>query len=208
MKTNKVNGKEFKVKYTLRALFIFEQITKKPFEIKTLLDNYVFFYSIILANNDDNILEWNEFIDALDENPKLFTDINDIVNQSAKVEEIIDGEVGADGQKKSLSISELYAILTLKLGIAPDYVLDKMCMYEAKALLKYQYYKDKENWEQTRLLGYITVQVNSTKKIKINDILKFEWDEQNHENKPKLMEDSELQRLKQKAKTIIDNNIL
>lgn len=100
MKTIKINGKEFKVKYTLRALFIFEQITKKPFEIKTLLDNYVFFYSIILANNDDNILEWNEFIDALDENPKLFTDINDIVNQSAKVEEIIDGEVGADGQKK------------------------------------------------------------------------------------------------------------
>lgn len=96
----------------------------------------------------------------------------------------------------------------MKLGIAPDYVLDKMTMYEAKALLKYQYYKDKENWEQTRLLGYITAQVNSTKKIKINDILKFEWDEQNHENKPKLMEDSELQRLKQKAKTIIDNNIL
>lgn len=96
-----INGKDYKVKYTLRALFIFEQITKKPFEIKTLLDNYVFFYSIILANNDDNILDWNDFIDALDENPALFTDINNIVNQSAKVEDIIDGGEDSKGQKKS-----------------------------------------------------------------------------------------------------------
>ena len=30
-----------------------EQITGKPFEIKTLLDNYLFFYCMILANNKD-----------------------------------------------------------------------------------------------------------------------------------------------------------
>lgn len=97
-----INGKDYKIKYTLRALFIFEQITKKPFEMKTLLDNYVFFYSIILANND-NILEWNEFIDALDSDPTIFKQINDAVNQSVKVEDIIGGgeDDGSDGQKKS-----------------------------------------------------------------------------------------------------------
>lgn len=81
-------------------------------------------------------------------------------------------------------------------------------MFEAKSLLQYGYYKDKENWEQTRLLAYITAQVNSTKKIKITDILKFEWDENNNGKTAKLMDDSELQRLKEKAKAIIDNNIL
>lgn len=101
MKKITINGKEFKVKYTLRALFIFEQITKKPFEIKTLLDNYVFFYSILLANNDDNIIEWNEFIDALDNDPTIFKQINDMVNQSTKVEEITEGEEDSNGQKKS-----------------------------------------------------------------------------------------------------------
>jgi hypothetical protein len=67
-----INNKEYKVKYTIRALFIFEQITGKAFEIKTLLDNYIFFYSMILANNPENILDWNEFIDALDSDPSIF----------------------------------------------------------------------------------------------------------------------------------------
>lgn len=101
MKKITINGKDYKIKYTLRALFIFEQITKKPFEMKSLLDNYVFFYSIILANNED-ILEWNEFIDALDSDPTIFQQINEAINQSTKVEEIIGGDDdGSDGQKKS-----------------------------------------------------------------------------------------------------------
>ena len=97
-----INNKDYKVKYTLRALFIFEQITKKTFEVKTLLDNYVFFYSLILANNPDNILEWNDFIDALDNDPKIFKQINDLVNSSMKIEDLIGGdETDKDGQKKN-----------------------------------------------------------------------------------------------------------
>nr|DAT70513.1 MAG TPA: tail assembly chaperone protein [Caudoviricetes sp.] len=72
MNTITINNTEYKVKYTIRALFIFEQITGKAFEIKTLLDNYIFFYSMILANNPDNILDWNVFIDALDSDPSIF----------------------------------------------------------------------------------------------------------------------------------------
>ena len=47
-----INNKEYKVKYTIRALFAFEQITGKPFELKTVLDNYLFLYCILLANNE------------------------------------------------------------------------------------------------------------------------------------------------------------
>lgn len=81
-------------------------------------------------------------------------------------------------------------------------------MYEAKSLLNYSYYREQEQWEQTRLLAYITAQVNSTKKLKMTDILKFQWEENQKENKAKLMDDSELQRLKAKAQAIIDNYIL
>ena len=35
MKTIKINDKEYKVKYTIRALFYWEQITGKPFAINT-----------------------------------------------------------------------------------------------------------------------------------------------------------------------------
>ncbi len=78
MKTISIKNKEYKVKQTLRALFIFEQITGRPFEIKTMLDNYIFFYSVILANNPDNILDWDDFIDALDENPNLLNDFTEL----------------------------------------------------------------------------------------------------------------------------------
>jgi len=84
MNTIKINGIEYKVKYTIRALFIFEKITGKPFEVKTLLDNYIFFYSMILANNPDNILDWDKFLDALDNDPTIFNQLNDIVNNTQK----------------------------------------------------------------------------------------------------------------------------
>lgn len=90
MKTITIKGNEYKVKYSIRALFIFEQITGKPFEIKTLLDNYIFFYSMILANNKDIILDWNDFIDELDENPKLYAQISEIINEQNKKDNLFD----------------------------------------------------------------------------------------------------------------------
>ena len=36
MNTIKINGIDYKIKYTIRALFIFEQITGKAFKIETL----------------------------------------------------------------------------------------------------------------------------------------------------------------------------
>ncbi len=98
MKTINIKNKEYKVKQTLRALFIFEQITGRPFEIKTMLDNYIFFYSVILANNPDNILDWDDFIDALDENPNLLNDFTELNQEQNKVDALFNSE---EGEKKS-----------------------------------------------------------------------------------------------------------
>lgn len=89
MKSITINDKEYKVKYTIRALFIFEQITKKPFEIKTLLDNYIFFYSMILANNPDDVLDWNVFIDALDSDPTIYQQLNQLLNSEQKKQNLL-----------------------------------------------------------------------------------------------------------------------
>lgn len=53
-----------------------------------------------------------------------------------------------------------------------------MTFYEFTVYSKNYYKKDKESWEQARFNGYITAQVNSTKKLKITDIMKFPWDEE------------------------------
>lgn len=68
----KINGTEYEIRYSIRALFIFEQITEKSFSLDSTLDNYVFFYSMILANNQgEKPLSWDEFIDAIDNDPTL-----------------------------------------------------------------------------------------------------------------------------------------
>lgn len=102
MNTVNINGKECKIKYTLRALFIFEQITGKSFRIESLLDNYLLFYSMILACNNDNVPTWDEFIDALDEDPTILKDMNDVVEAQQKQSSLFNtNDDETDGEKKS-----------------------------------------------------------------------------------------------------------
>lgn len=95
-----INNKEFKLKYTIRALFIFEQIAKKPFEVTSTLDNYLFFYCMILANNPDTPLDWDEFIDAVDNDTNLILQLNEVIKESQKKNELFN-EVADNGEKKS-----------------------------------------------------------------------------------------------------------
>ncbi|HEY9543681.1 hypothetical protein [Prevotella sp.] len=99
MKTIKINNKDYKIKYTIRALFIFEQITHKPFAIKSLLDNYIFFYCLILANNKDNVLDWDEFIDALDSDSTLLKQLTNINEEALKKDAIFNDD--SSNEKKS-----------------------------------------------------------------------------------------------------------
>ena len=71
-----INEKEYNLKYTLRALFIFERITNRQFSIESTLDQYLFFYCLILASNPDTQLTFDEFINACDEDKDLFIKMN------------------------------------------------------------------------------------------------------------------------------------
>lgn len=82
-----------------------------------------------------------------------------------------------------------------------------MEFYEIGSLLKYQYMKDMETWEQARMLGFITARSNGTKIHKMEDLIKFSW-EKKYKEKPRLITDEELQKYKNKAKMIIENNML
>lgn len=66
-----IKDKEYKVKYTLRALFIYEQITGKVFSLQTITDEYLFFYCILAANNPEMNLTFDDLIDAIDEEPNI-----------------------------------------------------------------------------------------------------------------------------------------
>ena len=67
--------------------------------------------------------------------------------------------------------------MVLQCGIDPGYVLDRMEFYEIEALIENLWMKDKESWEQTRTIGYITAQCQSTKKFEPKSLMTFPWDE-------------------------------
>lgn len=51
-----------------------------------------------------------------------------------------------------------------------------MKFYEIEALIENMWMKDKTSWEQTRTVGYITAQCQSTKKISPQDMMPFPWE--------------------------------
>ena len=64
----------------------------------------------------------------------------------------------------------------LQCGIAPDYVLDRMEWYEMEALIENLWMKNRETWEQTRTISFVTAQCQSTKKLDPKEMMPFTWD--------------------------------
>lgn len=101
MKTVNINGKDYQIKQTVRGLFLWEQIAGRPFEVKTTLDNYLYYYCLILANNKDCELDWDAFLDAIDNDPSIIIEITKALADLSKLEKMLDsGEKEADGKKK------------------------------------------------------------------------------------------------------------
>lgn len=104
----------------------------------------------------------------------------------------------------------MIAILTLSMKFPPDYVLDRMEMYEVRNVFKYQYYSIKENWEQARLITYMIAQANSSKSLKIQDIVTFPWENENNDSNNidtnNEITEQDIKRLKEKAQQFLNSN--
>lgn len=72
MRTVTINGTECKLAYNLRSLFIYEEIAGHPYKGDKTIDNYMFMYAMIQANNKDFFLSFDELIDACDEDMNIF----------------------------------------------------------------------------------------------------------------------------------------
>lgn len=84
----RIKEHDYEFRQTIRGMFIFEQITQKAFEIKTLLDNYIFLYSVLLACNPDDAPTWDEFIDELDRNPETMSRMTAVIDRGNEVDEV------------------------------------------------------------------------------------------------------------------------
>nr|DAD94584.1 MAG TPA: tail assembly chaperone protein [Siphoviridae sp. ctREU2] len=75
-----IKDKTYKIKYSIRAMFVFEKLTGKLFKLESLMDWYIFYYSMILAGNPECTLLFDDFIDECDLNPVLVADIQNYLN--------------------------------------------------------------------------------------------------------------------------------
>lgn len=61
--------------------------------------------------------------------------------------------------------------------------------------MDYEFLSYKDSWEQARLISYLIAQTNTTKQLKLTDILKFHWEEEADTS----ISNEDVERLKQKA---------
>lgn len=91
-----IKEQTYKVKYSIRSLFIFEQLSGKSFTLETLLDQYIFFYSMILANNPECTITFDQFIDVCDEDYALVANlqkyISEVFTKQAQLNKAGEGE--------------------------------------------------------------------------------------------------------------------
>lgn len=105
MEKIKIKKKNYNVKYSLRALFLYEQITGKSFEITNTMETFIFYYCMILANNPDTKLTFDDFIDAIDTDPQLAIKMAQIMSAQNEKRKMLGGKEeeveDADGEKKN-----------------------------------------------------------------------------------------------------------
>ena len=93
-------GKEYRLKYTLRAMIIFEKITKKSFSISSFTDQLVYLYALILANNSECSLTMDELINACDDDPKILENYLSFLQGKNKKDAILNPSESDGGDKK------------------------------------------------------------------------------------------------------------
>lgn len=67
----KVNNTDYEVKNNVKAMLLFEGITEKPFAINNVTDFYTYCYSMVYANNTDNLPAFEEFLTWFDDDETL-----------------------------------------------------------------------------------------------------------------------------------------
>lgn len=82
MNTVTINNKDYKLKYSVRSIMLFEAASQKLFNLDTLSDQYLFLYCCILAGNiDTDDLTFDKLLDSIDEDPSIFTVYTDFMKR-------------------------------------------------------------------------------------------------------------------------------
>lgn len=103
MKVN-IKDQEITLKYSFRALIIFEEITSKTLTVpESLKDILILFYSVILASAKGSLQDWtwDNFMDWLDENPEITVEFTNWLKDVLETQNGITEKHSKDVEKKT-----------------------------------------------------------------------------------------------------------
>lgn len=99
MKKVVINNAEYMLKYTLRALFIYEELAGKPYSGGKMINSYILLCAMLMACNKEFLLTFDDVIDACDSDPSIFETFLSVLEDENKRINMI---AVKDGDKKKV----------------------------------------------------------------------------------------------------------
>lgn len=72
-----IKDKEIELKYSLRSMILFENVTGETFNPKTFTDILTFFYCVVISSSKDYTIKFEEFIDYVDSNIEILNEFSE-----------------------------------------------------------------------------------------------------------------------------------
>ena len=96
-----IKGVQYTMKHCVRARMMHESISGKMWSLDTMSDQYIYFYSCILAGTKNVKLEFDEFLNIMDENPALLKEFQEFASDALKAEAAFLKPKKGDGSGKN-----------------------------------------------------------------------------------------------------------
>ena len=98
----KINNREITLRYSFRALMLYEKIVGTSFNPKGLTEIMIYFYSTILASDKDIALTFEEFMNWVDENPTVFNEYSVWLTSTLTKNSVMNEESDGSGEDSTL----------------------------------------------------------------------------------------------------------
>lgn len=98
-----VKGKDVTLKYSFRAMLMYENIKNESFSPKTLTDVLIFMLCVIVSSDKSIQFNFDDLLDMIDENPSLVEEFSEWLTNEVNKQALLsqDKEVVVDEEKKT-----------------------------------------------------------------------------------------------------------
>jgi len=84
-----INEKDIELKFTLRSMMMYENITGKTFAPEGISDILTFMYCIVVSCSKDYSLQFDDFVDWLDDNQSKLAEFSEWLTNVVKTQDFL-----------------------------------------------------------------------------------------------------------------------